>query len=164
MLECIIVWLTQYCWWYRRELPILHYQKIMVICPYPFLMVVTQLFSWIMCINYCICILTGSPGLYFYDHLCYTKNLVVMIIIQLSKRHINLTLPHLKQGNYLLVIIYGLGVDTFFRSVFDKHKRIFPDWSLVEQTITDLKILFGTWNHSNVSSNHSAFINFCVCW
>ena len=36
--------------------------RIMVIYPYPFLVVITQLFSWIIFINYCICILTGSPG------------------------------------------------------------------------------------------------------
>ena len=45
--------------WY---LPVLHYHKIMVIYLYPFLVVITQLFSWIIFINDCICILTGSPG------------------------------------------------------------------------------------------------------
>ena len=44
------------------DLPVLHYHKIMVIYPYPFLVVVTQLFSWIIFINDCIWILTGSPG------------------------------------------------------------------------------------------------------
>ena len=44
------------------ELPVLHYHEIMVIHPYPFLVAITQLLSWIIFINDCICILTGSPG------------------------------------------------------------------------------------------------------
>ena len=44
------------------ELPVIHYHKIMVIYHYPFLVVITQLFSCIIFINGCICILTGSPG------------------------------------------------------------------------------------------------------
>ena len=48
-------------WQYRWELPVLHYHEIIVICLYPFLVVITQFFSWIICINDCICILTGSP-------------------------------------------------------------------------------------------------------
>ena len=47
---------------HRWELPVLHYQKIMAIYPYPFLVVITQLFSWIIFIHDCICILTGSHG------------------------------------------------------------------------------------------------------
>ena len=47
---------------HRWHLPVLHYNKIMVIYPYPFLLVITQLFSWIIFINYCIRILTGPPG------------------------------------------------------------------------------------------------------
>ena len=47
---------------HRWDLPVLHYHKIMVIYPYPFLVVMTQLFSWIIFINDCICVLTGSPG------------------------------------------------------------------------------------------------------
>ena len=47
---------------YRWELTVLHYHKIMVIYPYPFLVVITPFFSWIIFINDCICILTGSPG------------------------------------------------------------------------------------------------------
>ena len=43
------------------ELPVLHYHKIMVIYPYPFLVVIIQLFSCIIFINGCICILTGLP-------------------------------------------------------------------------------------------------------
>ena len=49
---------------HRWDLPVLRYHKIMVIYPYPFLVVITQLFSWITFINDCICILTGSPGSY----------------------------------------------------------------------------------------------------
>ena len=44
------------------DLPVLRYHKIMVIYPYPFLVVITQLFSCIIFNNDCICILTGSPG------------------------------------------------------------------------------------------------------
>ena len=47
---------------HRWELPVLHYHKILVIFPYPFLVVITQLFYWVIFINYFICILTGSPG------------------------------------------------------------------------------------------------------
>ena len=49
-------------WDHRWDLPILHYHEIMVIFPYPFFVVITQLFSCIIFINDCICILTGSPG------------------------------------------------------------------------------------------------------
>ena len=48
------------------ELPILHYHKITLIYPYPFLMVITHLFSCIIFINDCIYILTGSPGWYLF--------------------------------------------------------------------------------------------------
>ena len=47
---------------HRWELPVLHYHEIMVIYNYPFFEVITQLFSWIICINDCICIWTVSPG------------------------------------------------------------------------------------------------------
>ena len=47
---------------HRWELTVLYYHKIMVIYHYPFFVVITQLFSWIILINDCICILTGSPG------------------------------------------------------------------------------------------------------
>ena len=43
------------------DLPVFHYHEIMLIYPYPFLVAITQLFSWIIFINDCICILTGSP-------------------------------------------------------------------------------------------------------
>ena len=46
---------------HRWELSVSHYHKIMVIYPYPFFVVITLLFSCIIFINYCICILTGSP-------------------------------------------------------------------------------------------------------
>ena len=45
---------------HRWEIPVLHYHKIVVIYPYPFFVVITQLFSWIISINDCICILTVS--------------------------------------------------------------------------------------------------------
>ena len=41
---------------HRWDLPVLHYHKIMVIYPYPFFVVITQLFSCIILINGCICI------------------------------------------------------------------------------------------------------------
>ena len=43
------------------ELPVLRYHQIMVIYPYLFLVVITQLFSYIIFINGCICIITISP-------------------------------------------------------------------------------------------------------
>ena len=46
----------------RLELPVIPYHKIMVMYPYPFLVVITQLFSWKIFIHECICILTGPPG------------------------------------------------------------------------------------------------------
>ena len=45
-----------------QELPILHYHEIIIIYPYPILVVINQLFSCIIFINDFICILTGSPG------------------------------------------------------------------------------------------------------
>ena len=50
---------------HRRKLSVLHYHKIIVIYPYAFLVVINQLFSCIICINDCICILIGSTGYYF---------------------------------------------------------------------------------------------------
>ena len=47
---------------HRRELTVICYPILMVIYPYPFLVVITQLFSSIIIINDCIYILTGSPG------------------------------------------------------------------------------------------------------
>ena len=47
---------------HRRDLPVLHNHEIMVIYPYPFLVVINLLLSCILFINDCICILTGSPG------------------------------------------------------------------------------------------------------
>ena len=44
------------------ELPFLCYHEIMLIYPYHFVVVINLLFSWIIFINDCICILTGSPG------------------------------------------------------------------------------------------------------
>ena len=45
-----------------NELPVLHYHKIRVIYPYPFLVVINQLFSWIIFMNGRIYILNGFPG------------------------------------------------------------------------------------------------------
>ena len=53
-------------WQHRWELPVLHYHEIMVIYHYPFFEVITQLFSCIIFINDCICILTVSPGYYLF--------------------------------------------------------------------------------------------------
>ena len=41
--------------------------------PVPFLVVISQLFSWIIFINDCICILTGSLGQFLHNSICYTK-------------------------------------------------------------------------------------------
>ena len=38
-----------------------------------FFVVIPQFFSWVIFINDCICILTGSPGYLFHDCTCYTK-------------------------------------------------------------------------------------------
>ena len=50
---------------HRWELPVLRYHKVMVIYPYPFLVVINQFLSWVIFINDRICIFTGSPGSYF---------------------------------------------------------------------------------------------------
>ena len=47
---------------HRWDLLALRYHEMMVIYPYPFLLVINQLFSCIIFINDGICILTGSPG------------------------------------------------------------------------------------------------------
>ena len=47
---------------HKWDLPVLHYHEIMVIFPHHFLVVITQFFYWMIFINGCICILTGSPG------------------------------------------------------------------------------------------------------
>ena len=47
---------------HRRKLTVIRYQNIMVIFTYPFLVVITQLFSLIIFINDFTYILTGSPG------------------------------------------------------------------------------------------------------
>ena len=47
---------------HRWDLTVLHYHKIMVIYPHPFLVVINQLFACIIFINDCICILSGSTG------------------------------------------------------------------------------------------------------
>ena len=54
--------LPQHCLRHIWDLPLLHDHKIMVFYPYPFLVVMNQLFFWIIFINYFICIITGSPG------------------------------------------------------------------------------------------------------
>ena len=54
--------ILQYTANHRWDLPVLHYHKIMVIYPYPFLVVITQFFSWVIFINCCIFIFTGSSG------------------------------------------------------------------------------------------------------
>ena len=62
----VISWLS-FTWsksqsvWNRWYLPVLRYHEIMVIYPYHFFVVITLLFSWIIFIHDCICILTGSP-------------------------------------------------------------------------------------------------------
>ena len=58
---------------HRWDLPVLSYHEIMVIYPYPFLVVIIQLFSWIIFLmtvyeNWFICII------YINDHIFYIKN------------------------------------------------------------------------------------------
>ena len=68
---------------YRWELSVLYYHKIMVIYPYPFLVVITQLFSRITCIHDCICILKFYlDNIYSWLYMLY-KKLGVMIILQI---------------------------------------------------------------------------------
>ena len=53
----------------------------MVIHPYPFLVVITQLLPWIIFINDSIGILTGSPGYYFsLSYMLYEKSRVMKIL------------------------------------------------------------------------------------
>ena len=47
---------------HRGELPVFYYHKIMVMYPYPFVVLITLLLSWIIFINDFICIWTDSPG------------------------------------------------------------------------------------------------------
>ena len=54
---------------HRWELLVFHYQKIMEIQPCHFLVVITQLFFWIIFINECVCTLTRSPE--FYMVICF---------------------------------------------------------------------------------------------
>ena len=74
-------------WRHRWELTVIHYHKTMVIYPYYFKCPFTKMFSWIIFINDCICILTGSPGNIFDNRLCYTRQLGVTRIPQLSQRN-----------------------------------------------------------------------------
>ena len=67
---------------HRWDLPVLYYHKMIVIYPYPFLVAITQLFSWIIFINYCICILTSSPVYY-----------ILMIIYVIQKNGGNKNFP-----------------------------------------------------------------------
>ena len=74
---------TSSSWGHRRELPVLHYPKIMVLYPSPFLVVITLLFSWITFINDCICILTRSLWSY-----------ILMIIYVILKNEGNKNSPY----------------------------------------------------------------------
>ena len=65
---------------HRWDLPVLRYHKIMVIYPYPFLVVITKLFSCIICINDCICILAGSPRYYIL--------MIIYVILKMGVRRI----------------------------------------------------------------------------
>ena len=68
---------------HRWELLVMNYHKIMVICPYPFLVVINQLLSWIRFINDCICILTSSSGSYFFMTIYVIQKSGVTIILQI---------------------------------------------------------------------------------
>ena len=56
---------------HRWELTILCYHKIMTIYPYPFLVLITQLFSFIIIFIDCICILIFPPVYYLFLKLSF---------------------------------------------------------------------------------------------
>ena len=89
------------------KLTVLHYNKIMLIYLYPFLLVITQFFTCIICIIDCICILTGSPGYYFF--------MIVYVIRKIesnknSPNYLNVMVIYHYHGtehdNYLVITIY----------------------------------------------------------
>ena len=83
------------------NLSVLCYHTIMVIYPYPFFVVITQFFSWIILINDCICILTGSPGQYVLMNVyVIRKNWGETKILQFYQRNGRFPLSRRKQGNY----------------------------------------------------------------
>ena len=59
---------------HRWELPVLHYQEIMVIYPFTFLVVITQFFSCIIFINDCIYIKWSTWIIFIHYRIYYTKN------------------------------------------------------------------------------------------
>ena len=93
---------------YGWELPVLHYHKETVSYPYPYLVVITQLFSWIIFINDCIFIFTGSLGWFFsWSYMLYRK-LGVKKCSKLSQRNGKLPLSRQKQGNYPVFPVYAV--------------------------------------------------------
>ena len=80
---CICVFIVVYGMYHRWELTVLRYHKILVIFPYPFFVVINQLFSNIIFINYCICILTGSPGKYLFMIVYVIQKMGLMRILQI---------------------------------------------------------------------------------
>ena len=56
-----------------------------------FLVVITQLLSWIIFINDYVCILTGSPGYNFFMILYVIQKPGAMVIIQLYQRNFKLS-------------------------------------------------------------------------
>ena len=71
------------------------------------MVLITQLFSWIIFINDCICILTGSPGWYFFNIVYVVQKLGVTIILQFSQPNGKLLLSQWKQVNHPVIYIYG---------------------------------------------------------
>ena len=90
----------------KWELPILPHHKIMVIYPYSCLVVITQLFSWIIFINDCIWLSTGSHIYFFWWSYMLYKKLGITRILLFSQWNGKLPLPRWKQGNYPVITIY----------------------------------------------------------
>ena len=65
----------------------------MVNYPYPFLVVMTQLFSWLIVIIDCICLLTGSPRFKNHARIYYTEKMGVTEFSKLSQLNDKLALP-----------------------------------------------------------------------
>ena len=79
----------------------------MIIDPYPCLMVITQLLSWIICINGCICILTASPVQYLLMIVYVIQKLGVRRILQFYQRNGKSPWPLGKQRNFGVIPIYA---------------------------------------------------------
>ena len=88
----------------------------MVPYPYPFFVVIAQLFSWIIYINGCIYILTGSPVYIFF--------MIVYVIKKIGgndnyRNSLNIMVNchyHEKQSNCSVIPVHGTGEDPLYRT------------------------------------------------